>query len=62
MKKELLVFKSELCVMCGREVPEGRQICTECERDLEERAAENERRSAFPKKKRRKLHKRRKNI
>ncbi|MBO5184508.1 MAG: hypothetical protein J6D79_02085 [Clostridia bacterium] len=30
-KSELFVFKSERCIMCGNEIPEGRQVCPKCE-------------------------------
>ena len=30
-RAELFVFKSERCIMCGNEIPEGRQVCPKCE-------------------------------
>lgn len=27
-----MVFSEEHCVMCGAVIPEGRQVCMECER------------------------------
>lgn len=32
--KELIVFKSEHCLMCGDEIPEGRQVCQNCEKSV----------------------------
>lgn len=29
---EHIVFSEEHCVMCGAVIPEGRQVCMECER------------------------------
>ncbi len=29
--KDVLFYKSELCIFCGQEVPEGRMICPNCE-------------------------------
>lgn len=53
MERELIVFGSELCVMCGKEIPEGRQVCAECEKALEERAAEKRENGVRPKKRKR---------
>ena len=33
-KPELYVFKSERCIMCGNEIPEGRQVCPKCEESV----------------------------
>ena len=32
--KELIIFKSEHCLMCGDEIPEGRQVCQNCEKTV----------------------------
>ncbi len=34
MKKRLYIGKSEYCLMCGKEIPEGRQVCFECEKSV----------------------------
>ena len=53
VERELIVFSSELCVMCGKEIPEGRQVCAECEKALEEKAAEKRKSDLRPKKRKR---------
>jgi hypothetical protein len=32
---KLYRLKSSLCVCCGKEVPEGRQVCPNCEKEVE---------------------------
>ena len=34
--KEASVKKSEWCVACGNEIPEGRQVCPNCDKESEE--------------------------
>ena len=36
MKKSIYIFKTERCICCGREIPEGRQVCPVCEAQLYE--------------------------
>lgn len=39
-----MVFSEEHCVMCGAVIPEGRQVCMECERNVMQRAKTEEKR------------------
>ena len=34
LEKKLYIAKSEYCLMCGKEIPEGRQVCLECEKSI----------------------------
>lgn len=42
---EQYVFSEERCVMCGAVIPEGRQVCRDCERGVleKEQAAREQR-------------------
>lgn len=34
--ENMIACSEETCVCCGRPIPEGRQICWQCEHELEE--------------------------
>lgn len=42
MEKNLYVYKSEYCVCCGMEIPEGRQVCSDCEEQVFSEASPTE--------------------
>lgn len=42
MEKNLYVYKSEYCVCCGKEIPEGRQVCSDCEEQFFSEASPTE--------------------
>ncbi|MDO4380917.1 MAG: hypothetical protein Q4D20_08595 [Clostridia bacterium] len=48
MNKKLYLYKSEYCVMCGKEIPEGNQVCRDCEERLSFSSFEEEFPNAEP--------------
>lgn len=52
--KELIFFKSEHCLMCGDEIPEGRQVCQNCEKTVFESVSLGEKTCISPQKVKRK--------
>lgn len=44
MRNKIIVLKNNLCVCCGKEIPEGSEICSLCKNDpvgILERLQEN---------------------